>query len=407
MRVWQPKFKDRNGEMKQGRNYWVQFGIGGKLVRKSLRTRDKRVAMMRAGQMVEKAERVAAGLVDPFEEHRTRPLQEHVDAFLADLENRGVSDGHAKDRALSLNQYLDATRAKTLAKVDVVEAQRWLADMAACGLSARSVNKRYQALRQFGKWLLRTRRASFDPFQGLSSRNEAVDRRRVRRALSPLECKRLLRSARTRPLVQARARRTLTGITDKERLRLTIMGETRAFIYAFAIGTGLRRGELRGLCWHDLDEHYSEVTVRASVAKSKRMQSLPLRADLRTALRQHRRRIEEAGYSVSATARVFPGALFPTHRTFRADLEYAGLDGEDDQGRVVDFHSFRNTFITGLSVAGVHPRVAQALARHSKIELTMQVYTDVNLLDLRAAVESTTPTSRPVAEEGHGDILSA
>ena len=147
--------------------------------------------------------------------------------------------------------------------------------------------------------------------------------------------------------------------------------------------------------------------MRAGVAKSKRMQSLPLRGDLRDGLCHHRERMEEAKHGTDAASLVFPGAVFPTHRTFRADLRFAALGGEDDQGRVVDFHSLRNTFITGLSIAGVHPRVAQALARHSKIELTMQVYTDVRLLDLRAAVESTAPSLPRVREEDQGDALSA
>ncbi len=38
-------------------------------------------------------------------------------------------------------------------------------------------------------------------------------------------------------------------------------------------------------------------------------------------------------------------------------------------------------------MTGAHPRTAQALARHSTLELTMRVYTDVRRLDLRAAVD--------------------
>lgn len=74
--------------------------------------------------------------------------------------------------------------------------------------------------------------------------------------------------------------------------------------------------------------------------------------------------------------------------TVARDLAYAGLDGEDDQGRVLDMHSLRVTFISRLSAAGVHPRTTQALARHAKIDLTMRVYTDLRLLDLRGAVEA-------------------
>jgi integrase len=140
--------------------------------------------------------------------------------------------------------------------------------------------------------------------------------------------------------------------------------------------------------------------VRATVAKSKRLQELPLRRDLAAALGAHRERVEAAGLATGPRDRVFPGPLFPTHGTFAADLAYAGLDGEDDQGRILDFHSLRVAFITRLSAAGVHPRTAQALARHSKIDLTMRVYTDVRLLDLRGAVDRLPRRDSPRATTG-------
>jgi len=43
----------------------------------------------------------------------------------------------------------------------------------------------------------------------------------------------------------------------------------------------------------------------------------------------------------------------------------------DDAGQVVDFHALRHTFISNLARGGVHPKLAQALARHSDINLTM------------------------------------
>ena len=43
---------------------------------------------------------------------------------------------------------------------------------------------------------------------------------------------------------------------------------------------------------------------------------------------------------------------------------------------------------TLLSKGGVTPRTAQAAMRHSKIDLTMNVYTDPRLLDVQGAVES-------------------
>jgi len=59
----------------------------------------------------------------------------------------------------------------------------------------------------------------------------------------------------------------------------------------------------------------------------------------------------------------------------------------DAQGRYADFHALRKSFITNLSKSGVSPKMAQSLARHSDINLTMNVYTDVVLEDQAVAVE--------------------
>ena len=57
-------------------------------------------------------------------------------------------------------------------------------------------------------------------------------------------------------------------------------------------------------------------------------------------------------------------------------------------GLFADFHSMRHLFITSLERAGVSPKMAQTLARHSDIRLTLGVYTHVELPDCSAAIES-------------------
>ena len=54
----------------------------------------------------------------------------------------------------------------------------------------------------------------------------------------------------------------------------------------------------------------------------------------------------------------------------------------------VDVHALRHTFGTRLSVHDVSPRIAQAAMRHSTIDLTMNTYTDLRLLDVAGAVNS-------------------
>ena len=64
-----------------------------------------------------------------------------------------------------------------------------------------------------------------------------------------------------------------------------------------------------------------------------------------------------------------------THRWRSRTIE-EGLPDETERGGA-DFHSLRTSFITALAKAGVHPRVAHTLARHSDINLTMATYSEV------------------------------
>jgi len=59
-----------------------------------------------------------------------------------------------------------------------------------------------------------------------------------------------------------------------------------------------------------------------------------------------------------------------------------------ERNRVVDVHALRVTFGTHLCAAGVPLRTAQAAMRHSKPELTANVYTDPKLLDVAGAIDA-------------------
>jgi len=78
----------------------------------------------------------------------------------------------------------------------------------------------------------------------------------------------------------------------------------------------------------------------------------------------------------------------------------------DDNGRVVDFHSLRHSYITLLERSGAGVKLAQELARHSDIRLTMNVYTHAALHDLAAAVASL-PNLLPAGPAGPRPALAA
>ena len=74
-------------------------------------------------------------------------------------------------------------------------------------------------------------------------------------------------------------------------------------------------------------------------------------------------------------------------RILDRDLKLAGLSKRDSRGWTVDVHALRHTFGTLLSKGNVAPRTAQAAMRHSSLDLTMNVYTDPQLLDVAGALE--------------------
>jgi hypothetical protein len=99
-----------------------------------------------------------------------------------------------------------------------------------------------------------------------------------------------------------------------------------------------------------------------------------------------RRHGEPVPSRLSADARLFtvPKELV---KIFNRDLTLAGISKIDDRGRTIDVHALRTTFGTLLSKGSVTPRTAQATMRHSDFDLTMNVYTDPQLIDVRGTLD--------------------
>jgi len=75
-------------------------------------------------------------------------------------------------------------------------------------------------------------------------------------------------------------------------------------------------------------------------------------------------------------------------RILDRELEAAGIPKVDVDGRRIDVHALCHTTATYLAKAGVAPRTAQSIMRHSDIRLTLGTYTDPHLLDQAAALEA-------------------
>jgi len=283
-------------------------------------------------------------------------LGEHVAAFRVSLERRGNSSKHVSVTVARVEVIISSCHAVRLPDLTSGRVEAFLGDQRSNGMSATTSNYYLAALKQFGKWMVQGRRSPSNPW-GHLQRSKVTSLKRVRRSASADELPKLLAAA-----------------YNGKPFRLP--GPDRAMLYVVAIQTGLRASELASLTVEsfDLDRECPVVRVAAAYSKNRKEAVQPLPPSLADQLLPW---LE--GKRQNGIEKVWPGS-WPNKAAemLRRDLGAAGIKFEDGQKRRLDFHSLRNTYISCLAQSGVHPKIAQALARHSRIGLTMDVYTHLD-----------------------------
>ena len=153
-------------------------------------------------------------------------------------------------------------------------------------------------------------------------------------------------------------------------------------LYRVALGTGFRASELASLTpgSFDLNGERPTITVEAAFSKRRERDVQPIAQALARSLAPW---LEDKELGVPVFG--MPSSS-NTAKMLKTDLEAAGLSYLTSEG-VADFHALRHTYITRLAMSNERPKVVQELARHSKLELTMNVYTHLGVHDLQSAVD--------------------
>jgi integrase len=316
----------------------------------------------------------AVGVNRQTEESR-RPLAGPLNEYESCLCSKGNTERHVTLTMRRIRGLVEAVKAKTLNDLDASHISSILASWR--GRKRRPIsivtsNHYATAIKGFSRWLWMQRRTHDDILLPLRLLNAKVDRRHVRRALTPDELRRLIDATEM-------SRKTLCGLTSTD----------RAILYTLAAYTGLRASELASLTASSFDLDAKTVAVQACYSKRRRNDTLPLHASLVARLRPWLATRLETGSVWRRRWAAWHCAN--TARMLRHDLKRAGIAYRDEQGRYADFHALRHTFITQLARSGVHPAKAKALARHSTITLTMDVYSHVETDELRGALEMLPP----------------
>ncbi len=188
--------------------------------------------------------------------------------------------------------------------------------------------------------------------------------------------------------------------------------------WVLLLTTGMRRGEILGLRWNDIDIERGVARVRRNVVSAGYVvhekepktatgrRSVALDSFTLGGLKDHRVRVEQraefVGRRVAHDEPVFLSAIGePIHpmsfsRLFRDGAVRAGV-------RPISVKDGRHTSATLALVANTHPKVVSERLGHSDVQITMDVYSHVIEGLQRDAAEGIAALIRPPSANDNND----
>ncbi|MEV7833485.1 site-specific integrase [Streptomyces subrutilus] len=299
-----------------------------------------------------------------------------------------------------INQYLvPGLGKKKLAKLTAKDVRTWLNQLrTTCQCYARGIDTRRDQSRCCGAGTCCSKRLSPLTLAYIHSVLKSALEHAVREEEITRNVARNVRTGTPRP------RRFEPLTADEARQFLTASRSDRlSALYELALRTGLRKGELLGLQWEDLDLQTGTASIRRTLQRTQTggLTALPtktraserriaLPSECIHSLKEHHEAQEgerEAAaedwrdnglvFSTPAGGPIDPANL---NRRFRALLDRAGL-------RRIRFHDLRHSTATLLLEQGVELVVIKELLGHAHIGVTATVYAHVRLRLQRDAID--------------------
>jgi len=375
------RFKQRNGRTVEGPimpngnvrimsdNYYAHVKIGAKRVRVPLHTSDLEAARQLRAKMQLHHDHKRAGMIDPYAEHRIKPLLAHLEDYETHLKSAARDPRYIKETVAMVKRTIKVCGFKTIEDIDATVMNKHLAGLISRGKSYHTRNRVLKSLLGLIHWMQKNDRTDKDPLRTIALLDEGTDpNRRVRRALTLAELGLLVQAAESGPM------------------RDGLDGPERALLYAFGALTGLRRSEIAKLRIRDvsLECEVPIVEVSAIIAKANRDDVIPLHPVVANKLRTWLLTRDAAPSAPLFHLYSDNGQVRRTSRMMKEDCAAAGIEHVTADG-IADFHSHRVSYVTALCRSTDLP-TASKLARHRTVQMTAKTYDRVNMGGKVAAI---------------------
>lgn len=181
-----------------------------------------------------------------------------------------------------------------------------------------------------------------------------AEEKRLRAALKARDHKRRARRERANKWRRARGY-ALWPVDNADHLTAIVL---------LALNTGLRKGEIFGLRWSDVDLGREQLTVRGEGAKSGQTRYLPLNSEAVTTLRAWQKATDDpTGYVFNGRDEGEP--LDDVKKAWLPLVKAAKVEH-------FTFHDLRHTFASKLVMAGVDLNTVRELLGHGDIKMTLR-----------------------------------
>lgn len=391
---------------KSRKSYVVSYRLKGQPRERIHGIKTLKVARQTAHAKTLEEQLVKTGLHRPqphaakIEAAESKGIVAHIADFEKSILNRGKHASHAQQSAAHVRRLCKLagiTRLSHLEAGIIQAAAKRLMDES--GLAPRTANAAIKAARQFSTWLMSpAKRTATDLLhRRLHTYNEAVDQRRLRRALSIEEFERLIAATQIK-----RAGR-----------QPSLNGSQRAMLYQVAVGTGFRQRACLSLTKASffVSPKLANPFVRlaAEFNKNGKARDQKIRKDLAALLHEWLATQADTGRLWNTPKHAHLELLVKRDLELAraAWLAEAGENAKelerrekssfllycDHAGRFIDFHGLRHTGIS-LVVRGAGLRVGQAWADHSSPILTAK-YAHLDIADEDLGMESLPAAQAP------------
>ena len=364
---------------KRGKRYWISYyDESGERKTRSSGTTDRRAAERILQAETDRVTKIRSGLIDPVAERLVqqgrRSITELIDLFGTKLRAEGRTEQYVKRTEREIREFAEAMKIESLNAITAEHAAAYLESLRAKKQSNRTRQCRITSVKGFTRWAWREGMLPADPLAGVKRPNPETDRRHRRKILLVDEWHRLDAATRTAPK------------------RNGMIGEERSLLYAVALQTGLRAGELATLNRSSL--HLTEspgfIVVEAGGTKNRKPARQYVRDELADRLRRHAALLSPGApvfrmsqtWGLAAMLRedlalardcwIEQAADDPDEAARRRESDF--LVAKDAEGRVLDFHALRHTCGAWAAMGGASPKAIQTLMRHSTITLTLDTY---------------------------------